>query len=252
MTNSGKKLPIGVQSFEKIIEDRYLYADKTKYIYDLVHGGSQYFLSRPRRFGKSLLLSTLSAYWEGKKALFAGLAIEELEKDNEEAWAKYPVFYFDFNRDDLSAENSLEGVLDEHLKSWEKIYGMENPDSTLAGRFSHLVERAYAQTGHRCVVLVDEYDKPLLETIDDVAHNEHNKSVFKGFFSVLKSFDKYIQFAFITGVTKFSKVSIFSDLNQLEDISLSRQFSGICGITEKEMEDNFGTEIDRLSDDRRI
>ncbi|WP_034490336.1 ATP-binding protein [Butyrivibrio fibrisolvens] len=247
-----KKLPIGVQNFEKLIQEGYVYIDKTAYIYRAVHGANQYFLSRPRRFGKSLLLSTLKAYWEGKKEYFTGLDIEKLESDDPNAWQAYPVFYFDFNTDNLRAENSLERVLDEHLKAWEKIYGLEDPTSTLAARFQHLLKRAYSQTGKRCVILVDEYDKPLIENMDNSDHENHNKEVFKGFFSTLKSYDEYIQFVFITGVTKFSKVSIFSDLNQLKDISLSKQYAGICGITEKEIEETFADEIKSLAKEQKL
>ena len=242
-----RKMPIGVQSFEKLIRDHYLYVDKTKYIYELVHNGNQYFLSRPRRFGKSLLLSTMRAYWEGKKELFTGLDIERLEKDNPEVWQVYPVFYFDFNRDNFQREDSLESVLETHLQEWENKYNCGNSEFSLAVRFQHLLVKAFEQTGRRCVVLVDEYDKPLLEVMHDPKQEEHNKAVFKGFFSTLKSFDEYLQFVLITGVTKFSKVSIFSDLNQLKDISIHIKYAGICGITEKELKANFMPEIQAMA-----
>ena len=247
-----KKFPIGVQSFEKLIQEGYVYIDKTSYIYSAIHGANQYFLSRPRLFGKSLLLSTMKAYWEGKRELFKGLDIENLESSNPEAWQTYPVFYFDFNTDNLKADNSLDIILDEHLKGWEKIYGLEDPSSTLAARFQHILKRAYNQTGKRCVILVDEYDKPLIEAMDDSSRENHNKEVFKGFFSTLKSFDEYIQFVFITGVTKFSKVSIFSDLNQLKDISLSKQYAGICGITDEDIEKSFSGEISALAKEQGL
>ena len=247
-----RKLPIGVQDFEKIRKDGYLYVDKTKYIYELVHAGSQYFLSRPRRFGKSLFLSTLRAYWEGKKELFDGLDIVALEADNPEAWQAYPVFYFDFNKDNFQRETALDDVLDTHLKKWEQAYGCDAGDASLAGRFQNLLETAAEQTGKRCVVLVDEYDKSLLETIQNPALAEHNKAVFKGFFSTLKSYDGYLQFVFITGVTKFSKVSIFSDLNQLNDISLNSDFSAICGITEEELRRFFGQEVATLAQKQKL
>lgn len=247
-----KKFPIGVQSFEKLIQEGYVYIDKTSYIYSAIHGANQYFLSRPRRFGKSLLLSTMKAYWEGKRELFKGLDIENLELSNPEAWQTYPVFYFDFNTDNLKADNSLDIILDEHLKGWEKIYGLEDPSSTLAARFQHILKRAYNQTGKRCVILVDEYDKQLIEAMDDSSRENHNKEVFKGFFSTLKSFDEYIQFVFITGVTKFSKVSIFSDLNQLKDISLSKQYAGICGITDEDIEKSFSGEISALAKEQGL
>ena len=185
-----RKLPIGIQGFQGLRNDGYLYVDKTEYIYELVHTGKQYFLSRPRRFGKSLLLSTMKFYWEGKKELFGGLKIEELEKGNPEAWKTYPVFYFDFNRDNYKKEKALESILDVHLKEWEKIYGCEDPEASLAVRFQHLLVRAFQQTGLRCVVLVDEYDKPLLEVMEEREREEHDKAVYKGFFSTLKSFDE--------------------------------------------------------------
>lgn len=247
-----RKLPIGVQSFEKLRSDGYLYVDKTKYIYGLVHSSSQYFLSRPRRFGKSLFLSTLRAYWEGKKELFEGLDIISLEADNPEAWKPYPVFYFDFNGENYHSETALDNVLNAHLQDWEKIYGSEDNKSSLSGRFQALLKAAVAKTGRRCVVLVDEYDKSLLETLYDPEIAEHNKAVFKGFFGTLKSYDEYLQFVFITGVTKFSKVSIFSDLNQLDDISMHLKYASICGITEREMLANFRPEILAMAETRQL
>ena len=252
MNNGIRKLPTGIQDFEKLREKDFVYVDKTSYIYTLAHSETPYFLSRPRRFGKSLLLSTFQAYWEGKKELFAGLAIEDLEKDNPDAWQPYPVFYFDFNRDGYEKESSLENLLDTHLREWEKVYGYEDISSSLAVRFQDLLARAYAQTGRRCVVLVDEYDKPLLDSLSSAPQVEHNKNVFKSFFGTLKSYDRYLQFVLITGVTKFSKVSIFSDINQLEDISLDDDYAGICGITREELLGNFGPELERMADARSL
>ena len=242
MNTARRKLPIGVQSFKKLREDNFEYVDKTAYISRLVGDSIQYFLSRPRRFGKSLLLSTLKAYWEGKKELFKGLAIEKLESNNKDAWKKHPVFYFDFNGENYST-TPVENVLVNHLKQWEDMYGITDNSETLGGRFKNLLIKVSQKTGMRCVVLVDEYDKPLLDLIDNPEMQEHNKAVFKGFYSNLKSCDEYIRFVFITGVTKFHKVSIFSDLNQLKDISLNEEFSGICGITESELIENFAPEI---------
>ena len=241
-----KKLPIGIQDFESIRKEDYLYVDKTQYIYDLFHGGKPYFLSRPRRFGKSLLLSTMKAYFEGKKELFSKLKIEKLEEKNQDAWQAYPVFYIDFNKKNFKADSALEEVLDEHLSIWERTYGDEQKGAPLDERFRYLIEKAYETTGRQVVILVDEYDKPLLEGAD-AEMIEHNKAVFKGFFSTLKSYDGYIKFVFITGVTKFSKVSIFSDLNHLNDISLDREYSGICGISQNELTSYFGQEIDELA-----
>ena len=220
-----KKLPVGIQGFEKIRTDDFLYVDKTEYIYQLVHNNVPYFLSRPRRFGKSLLLSTLKAYWEGKKELFTGLAIERLERDDPDAWRAHPVFYFDFNGVNYQEKGALEDALSWQLKRWEKEYDLDDAQNALSDRFRELLTAARERTGLRCVVLVDEYDKPLLDVVENKVLQEHNKEVFKGFFSTLKSFDEYIQFVFITGVTKFHKVSIFSDLNQLTDISLTEKYA---------------------------
>lgn len=245
-----RKLPIGLQSFEKLRKRGMLYVDKTEYIYELVHSDIPFFLSRPRRFGKSLLLSTLRAYWEGKRELFAGLAIEKLEEDD--AWQPYPIFYFDLNREGYQEQGKLEKVLDSMLKEWEVIYGCDASDNTFAFRFQNLLKRASEQTGKPCVVLVDEYDKPLLDTIGNQKLMDHNRDVFKDFFSCLKSFDEYLQFVFITGVTKFNKVSIFSDLNQLYDITFSNAFAGICGITEEELREYFVPEIEEMAAARKI
>lgn len=261
-----RRLSIGVQDFEKLRREECLYVDKTAFVFELVHTVTPYFLSRPRRFGKSLFLSTLKAYWEGKKELFEGLDIIRLEEEAEEAshkresdpekqyqaWQPYPVFYFDFNKDDFSRESALETVLDIHLKAWERQYGVTQPEESLSARFQRLLERAVEQTGKRAVVLVDEYDKPLLETMANAELEEHNKAAFKGFFSTLKSYDGYLKFVFLTGVTKFSKVSIFSDLNQLSDLSLDSRYAAICGLTEAEIRDNFKPEIEAMAAKHKI
>ncbi len=250
--NKGRKLPVGIQSFEKLREFQAVYVDKTEYVYKLVHELTPFFLIRPRRFGKSLLLSTLRAYWEGKKELFTGLAIEQLEADNPEAWQPYPVFYFDLNGTDYTKENALESMLSAHLSKWEAQFNCEAENRSLEERFANLLTKAHQQTERRCVVLVDEYDKPLLDLIDYPDLEEHNKAVFKGFFGNLKSYDEHLRFVFITGVTKFHKVSIFSDLNQLCDISLSKEYSGICGITDDEMQSYFPYEIENLANEQDI
>ena len=236
---SGRKLPIGIQDFESLRKDGYVYVDKTEYIYRLVNSGKPYFLSRPRRFGKSLFLSTLRAYFEGKKELFAGLKITELEGEGEDAWQTYPVFFFDFNKDEYQREAAIESVLEGHLEKWEEQYKVEKGTRSLAGRFQKLIEKAYEVSGRGAVVLVDEYDKSLLES--DENRLERNKTIFKGFFSTLKSYDRYLKFVFLTGVTKFSKVSIFSDLNQLNDFSYGEEgvynpFSLLNALSKK----NFG------------
>ena len=242
-------LPIGVQSFEVLREGNYTYVDKTEYLYDIVSNYRQVFLSRPRRFGKSLLLSTLRAYWEGKKDLFTGLAIEELMEQKGLVWKKHPVFYFDFNRDNYSDVNALDGILEAHVSKWEKEYDIASTDDevSLSVRFQNLLVAAHEYTGLRCVVLVDEYDKPLLDVIQEPDIEKRNKDIFKGFFSALKSYDEHLEFVFLTGVTKFSKVSIFSDLNQLKDISMSPEYAGLCGMTDAEVNKYFTDEIDAMA-----
>ena len=261
-----RKLPIGIQSFEKIRTQGFIYVDKTDYIYQLVHQSAPMFFSRPRRFGKSLLLSTMKAYWQGKKELFSSLKIAELEGDNPDAWLSHPVFHFDFNGGFYSESfTGLESILDEHLHYWENEYNItpdaikdyiensrDNELNDLGKRFRYLVMRAYHQTGRRVVVLVDEYDKPLLEIMEQPELEAHNKAVFKGFFVSLKTLDDFLEFVFITGVTKFEKVSIFSDLNQLNDISFHEDFSAICGITENELQEYFAPEIEAMAQRRNI
>ncbi|MBR1684762.1 MAG: AAA family ATPase [Clostridia bacterium] len=247
-----RKLPVGMQSFEQIVSEHYLLVDKTEYIYRLVHTGKPYFLSRPRRFGKSLLLSTLRAYWEGKKELFTGLKIETLEKNHSDAWQPYPVFYFDFNKKNYQSGSALEEILLSHLSEWERIYGDEYRDKPIEERFQMLLRTAHEKCGRRCVVLIDEYDKPLLETMASEELAEHNKAVYKGFFSNLKSEDAHIQFIFITGVTRFSGSSIFSDLNQLRDISMVKDYAQLCGITEEEMKNTFKPEIEALAQEQEL
>ena len=251
MGDEKRTLPISVQSFEKLRKNGCVYVDKTEFIYTLVHDVSQFFLSRPRSFGKSLLLTTLRAYWEGKKELFSGLAIEKLEADNKDAWQPYPVFYFDFNGTNYS-ETPVEKVLIAHLKRWETLYEVTDDSESLGERFQNLLMKVSQKKGKGCVILVDEYDKPLLDLIDNPERQEHNKAVFKGFFSNLKNCDDFVRFVFITGVTKFHKVSIFSDLNQLNDISLNEDYSGICGITDDELRTYFAPEITQLSERRKI
>ena len=183
MDAKGKRLPIGIQDFEKLITEDYLYVDKTRYIYELAHGdGAAYFLSRPRRFGKSLFLSSLKAYFEGRKELFRGLDIERLEEGNAGAWQEYPVFYFDFNKNHYREESALTDVLSEHLDGWDRQYGVDTKDRPVEERFRRLLEVANRDTGRRAVILVDEYDKPLLEGGGSLERMEHDKAVFKGFF----------------------------------------------------------------------
>ena len=248
----GRKLPLGIQGFQKLREENFLYVDKTEYIFQLVHDNVPFFLSRPRRFGKSLLLNTLKAYWEGKKDLFSGLAIEKLEEGNADAWKAHPVFYFDFNGVNYQEKGSLERALEFQLQRWEEKFASVNDHNTPGERFQKLLITAREKTGLRCVILVDEYDKPLLDVVEKPELQEYNKEVFTGFFSILKSYDEYIQFIFITGVSKFHKVSIFSDLNQLTDISLSKQYAGLCGITDTELKQYFEKEIADLAGEQEL
>ena len=245
---SNKIYPIGIQNFESLRKDGYFYIDKTALIYQLVKTGRYYFLSRPRRFGKSLLLSTLEAYFQGKKELFEGLAMEKLEKD----WIKYPILHLDLNIGKYDAPDSLDKILNEALLGWEALYGSREGESTLALRFKGVVDRACKLTGQRVVILVDEYDKPLLQAIGNEALQTEYRNTLKPFYGVLKTMDGSIKFGMLTGVTKFGKVSVFSDLNNLDDISMREPYVGICGMTEKEIHDNLDLELHELAAARKI
>jgi len=256
--NTPRKLPLGVQSFEKLRRDGYLYIDKTSFLWRLVQVSSPYFLSRPRRFGKSLFLSTLAAYFRGQKELFKDLYLEKAEEEQaaqegREAWQEYPVLYLDFNTENYNDEKSMHTILHTHLVQWEKQYESDTSEQTFSSRFKGIIQRAYYQTGKQVVILVDEYDKPLLQTMGvNEELNEHYRNTLKAFYSVIKTCDEYIRFAFLTGVTKFSKISIFSDLNNLKDISLNETYAGICGITQKELETNFQPEIQALAEKQKL
>ena len=240
---STKIYPIGIQNFEKIRNDGYLYIDKTALMYQMVKTGSYYFLSRPRRFGKSLLISTLEAYFQGKKELFAGLAVERLEKD----WIKYPILHLDLNIEKYDTPESLDNILEKSLTAWEKLYGAEPSERSFSLRFAGIIERACKQAGQRVVILVDEYDKPMLQAIGNEELQKEFRNTMKAFYSVLKTMDGCIQFAFLTGVTKFGKVSVFSDLNNLMDISMDNRYVEICGITEKEIHTCLEDEVRELA-----
>ncbi len=227
-----RNLPIGLQNFRSLRNDGCLYVDKTEYVYKLVKASKYYFLSRPRRFGKSLLLSTLHAYFDGAKELFEGLAIEKLEKD----WSKFPVLHLDLNILKKGDETSLDSILNVSLCEWENIYGSDQSENTFGTRFRGIIRRAYEKTGKQVVILVDEYDKPILEELDNEDLQENRRSTLKEFYGALKSMDEYIRFAFLTGVTKFSKVSIFSGINNLFDISMEDDYAAICGITDNEID----------------
>ena len=235
--------PIGIQNFEKIRKEGYVYVDKTALMYKLVKSGSYYFLSRPRRFGKSLLISTLEAYFEAKRDLFEGLAVDALEKD----WVKRPVLHLDLNIGKYDTPDSLDKILNETLDYWESLYGTRSAETTLALRFAGVVGRAYEQSGERVAILIDEYDKPLLQAIGNEELQREFCNTLKPFYGVLKTMDGCIKFALLTGVTKFGKVSVFSDLNNLNDISMDEPFISICGITEKEIHLNFEEDLHELA-----
>ncbi len=231
------KYPIGIQSFERIIEDGYVYIDKTDMIYSLTHGGSIYFLSRPRRFGKSLLVSTLKNYYLGHKELFKGLKIDSLEKD----WNVHPVFHVDFNGANFTQAGVLETMLDDYVDKWEKQYGIHtDPELGVGLRFRDILCAVHEQTGRRAVVLIDEYDKPILDVLDtDYGLEDRHRNVLKGFYSVFKVADSHLQFVLLTGVTKFSQVSVFSGFNQPKDISMDARYETLCGITQEELDSYF-------------
>lgn len=236
---SKKIYPIGIQNFDKLRSAGYFYVDKTALIYQMVTTGSYYFLSRPRRFGKSLLISTLEAYFQGKKELFQGLAIEKLEKD----WVRYPILHLDLNTEKYDTPESLENKLNGALAFWEETYGTRPSEVSLAMRFEGIIDRAYRKEGQRVVILVDEYDKPMLQAIGNEELQKSFRNTLKAFYGALKSKDGCIKFGMLTGVTKFGKVSVFSDLNNLEDISMRKQYVELCGISERELHENLEPEL---------
>ena len=241
---STKIYPIGIQNFEKIRNDGYLYIDKTALMYQMVKTGSYYFLSRPRRFGKSLLISTIEAYFQGKKELFAGLAIERLEKD----WIKYPILHLDLNIEKYDVPESLDNILEKSLTAWEKLYGAEPSERSFSLRFAGIIERACKQAGQRVVILVDEYDKPMLQAIGNEKLQKQFRDTLKPFYGALKTMDGYIKFEFLTGVTKFGKVSVFSDLNNLDDISMRKDYVEICGVSDQELHENLDIELHEFAE----
>ena len=239
----GKLYPVGIQNFESLRRDGYFYVDKTAKIYELAKTGRYYFLSRPRRFGKSLLISTLEAYFQGKKELFEGLAMEGLEKE----WKKYPILHLDLNTQKYETEESLESVLNENLAVWESLYGRNENEIGPARRFAGVIRRAHEKTGERVAILIDEYDKPMLQAIGDQKRQDSFRSTLKAFYGALKSEDGHIKFALLTGVTKFGKVSVFSDLNNLMDLSRDLRYFDICGISEEELLRDFSDDIQELA-----
>ena len=246
------KYPIGIQSFERIREDGYVYVDKTALLYELVSKGKIYFLSRPRRFGKSLLVSTLENYFLGRKELFRGLAIDSLEKE----WAEYPVFHLDFNGGNYDKDGELEKRILGYLETWESQWGKDPINKELGARIAHVLKQAHEKSGRRAVVLVDEYDKPLLDVMDtdytgllngkETKLEDIHRGILKGLYSVFKLADKHLQFVLLTGVTKFSQVSVFSGFNQPEDISYDSRFDALCGISKDELLSVFKEQIKEL------
>ncbi len=247
------KYPIGIQTFERIISEGYVYVDKTALVHQFVHDGTVYFLSRPRRFGKSLLISTLKSYFQGKKDLFRGLAMEKLETE----WAEHPVFHLSFSSGNYMRSDELKNVLETFVADAENLYGKSETATTLSVRFRKVIEAAYKKTGQKVVVLVDEYDKPLLDVLDtDLSVDvdglrtqleEYNRGLLKEIYSVFKDADEYLRFVLLTGVTKFSQVSVFSGFNQPKDISMDRRYDALCGITKDELVSYFAEPIKSLA-----
>ena len=242
--NEFRKLPVGIQSFNVIREEGYLYVDKTDMIWKLANNGKQYnYLNRPRRFGKSVLVDTLQAYFEGRKELFEGLKIMELEKE----WKQYPVIRFDMSRGGATA-NEVKAYLDRTFDVYEQLYGIHiKPTDSLGNRFDLIIKTAYEQTGLKVAILIDEYDSPLQHSWKTPEH-EGCTEVYRSVFSILKADDAYQRFVFITGITKFTQISLFSVLNNLTNISFLPEYAAICGITEEEIGENFKPELERMAE----
>ena len=248
------KYPIGIQDFAQIIQNGYVYVDKTDLIYKLINGGKIFFLSRPRRFGKSLLVSTLKYYFQGCKDLFKGLAIDSLEKE----WAEYPVFHIDFNGTNFGDDGTLRNRVEGSVKTWESIWGRDPINEDYGSRFAYVLKKAHETTGRRAVVLIDEYDKPLLDVMStgykgmqngqELPLEEIHRNILKGFYSIFKLADEDVQFVLLTGVTKFSQVSVFSGFNQPDDISYDGRYDGLCGITKEELLSVFKEQIKELGE----
>ena len=242
------KYPIGIQTFDKIRKGGYVYVDKTEMIYNLALNGGYCFLSRPRRFGKSLLVSTMEAYFKGQKGLFDGLAISELEKD----WVEYPVLHFDFSGKDYLTSDALSDALNVQLKRMEEDYGVEVISDACDSRLKCIIDAAYRKTGRQVVILIDEYDKPIIDNLTRPELREPFRSTLQGFYSVMKSKDAYIKFGFLTGVTKIGQMSVFSGLNNLNDISMDERYVSICGITEAELNQYFDESVEGLAQKNKL
>lgn len=241
MTN--RIYPVGIQSFEELRKRGCIYVDKTQFVYDMVHQAKYYFLSRPRRFGKSLLVNTLKCYFEGKRELFEGLAIAGLEKE----WTQYPVLRFDFSGGKYETREQLEGSICTKLAEMESLYGIDNPNPLISERFSYLVKAAHEKTGRQVVVLIDEYDAPMLFHIENETSQDSIRIAMLNLFSPLKSLDDHLRFVFFTGITKFSQMSVFSELNNLNNISMLPQYDTICGISEEELATVMRPDIEELA-----
>ena len=242
-----KRCPIGIQTFEEIRQGDYLYVDKTALVYQMTHDFKYVFLSRPRRFGKSLLASTLHSYFAGRKELFEGLAIENLEQE----WTKHPVLHFDMSTAKHLDVEKLERHLDRQLRPFEEIYGISHPAIDCNDRLRELVMAACAQTGRKVVVLVDEYDAPLLDVVHEEEQLPRLRQVMRNFYSPLKACDPYLRFVFLTGITKFSQMSIFSELNNLANISMDEEYGSICGITQEELIEQLKEYVSALADSQQ-
>ena len=246
--NKLKRLPVGIQTFEKVINGDYLYVDKTEYIWNMVHLSNYIFLSRPRRFGKSLLVSTLQAYFEGKRELFKGLFIETVEKE----WVEYPVLRFSMASGKHMEKEQLERYLGNRLAEYEGRYGITHPATDNNDRFTALIQAAYHKTGKQVAILIDEYDAPLLDVVHEDTMLPVLRNVMRNFYSPLKDCDPYLRFVFLTGITKFSQLSIFSELNNLKNISMRPDYAGVCGITEEEMLTQMTDYIDDFAQAQQI
>ena len=240
------KFPIGIQTFEKLITGGYVYVDKTDLVYKLVSSGEYYFLSRPRRFGKSLLTTTLEAYFLGQKELFKGLAIDSLEKE----WIEYPVFHIDFSGETYNSPEYLNARLNYYFSQWKSKYGEVDSENGFGNGFLELIQRAYEKTGKKVVILVDEYDKPLTDTIGNTDIQNANRAILQGLYGVFKNADKYIKFTFLAGVTRYGKLGIFSAANNLNDISMNKKYAAICGISENELHKYFDEEVESFAKER--
>ncbi len=238
------KYPIGIQTFEKIITGGYVYVDKTELIYKLVNSGEYYFLSRPRRFGKSLLTTTLESYFLGRKELFRGLAMERLEKN----WTAHPVFHLDFSAADYTDSAALDIRIELAISNWENKYGKNKIEKNFGERLNGVINRAKEQTGQKAVLLIDEYDKPLTDTIGRPEQQDRNRALLQSIYGVMKRADSSIRFAFLTGVTRYGKLGIFSAANNPQDISMSNTYATICGISESELHNYFDSEVQNFAD----